>query len=167
MGAGTETAFRPAHAAPLPDDELFIVRAFDAPVALVFRMWEDPEHRARWWGPKDHVCKLLKQDFRPGGAWRACISSPQHGDSWHGGEFREIERDRRIVFTFTWDSGPAGGIETLVTVTFAEQHGMTIQTFHQSPFTSLERRDSHVVGWSQLLDREQAYIEAQARGDAS
>jgi len=164
MEARTETLATP-HGAPLPDDELFIVRAFDAPLPLVFRMWEDPEHRARWWGPKGFTCKHLVQEFRPGGAWRACISSPTVGESWHGGVFREIERDRRIVFTFTWDSGPAAGVETVITVTFAEQQGMTIQTFHQTPFTSVERRDSHVVGWSLLLDREQAYAEALAQGE--
>lgn len=163
MGQRPETA-APLHAASLRDDELFIVRAFDAPVPLVFRMWEDVEHRARWWGPKEFTCKYLKQDFRPGGAWRACIWSPMNGESWHGGVFREIDRDRRIVFTFAWDSGPAGGVETLITVTFAEVNGATIQTFHQTPFETVERRDSHVVGWSQLLDREQAYVEVRNRG---
>lgn len=153
------------HAAPLADDELFLVRVFDAPLPLVFRMWEDPAHRACWWGPKNYTCTHLEQDFRPGGAWRACITSPRTGDSWHGGVFQEIERDRRIVFTFAWDSGAAGGVETIVTVTFAEEQGMTVQTFHQTPFTSVERRDSHVVGWSLLLDREQAYAEALAQGE--
>ena len=163
MDARTDTA-RPAHGAPLADDELYIVRAFDAPVALVFRLWEDLEHRARWWGPKDYTCTHLEQDFRPGGAWRASFRRPAEAEQWQGGVFREIERDRRIVFTFTWDSGPAGGVETLVTVTFAEQNGSTIQTFHQTPFTSVERRDAHVVGWSQVLNRQQTYVESQAQG---
>ena len=166
MAAATDATLV-RHGQVLDDDELFLVRAFDAPVAVVFRMWEDVEHRARWWGPKAFTCTHLSQDFRPGGAWRACISSERWGDSWQGGVFREIERDRRIVFTFTWDSGPAGGVETVVTVTFAEENGMTIQTFHQTPFASVERRDSHVVGWSQLLDREQAYAETFAQGDQS
>lgn len=83
-----------------------------------------------------------------------------------GGVYAEIERDRRIVFTFTWDGGPAGAIETRVTVTFAEANGQTIQTFHQTPFASVERRDSHVTGWSGLLDRQQAYVEAASKGDA-
>jgi len=156
----------PAHGATLPDDELFIARAFAAPLPLVFRMWEDPEHRARWWGPKGRTCSHLAQDFRVGGAWRACLSSPT-GDSWHGGVFLEIERDRRIVFTFTWDEGPAAGVETVITVTFAEQNGMTIQTFHQTPFTSVERRNSHVVGWSLVLDSAQAYAEALAAQTSS
>lgn len=166
MDATTETRGKPAHGASLPDDELFLVRAFDAPIALVFRLWEDTAHRARWWGPKGFTCKSLTQDFRPGGAWRACIHSDKTGDSWHGGVFQAIERDRRIVFTFAWDSGPAGGVETVVTVTLAEENGMTIQTFHQTPFASVERRDSHVMGWSTLLDREQAYVEIQAQGNA-
>lgn len=164
MDARTDVA-APVHGASLRDDELLIVRAFDAPVALVFRMWEDLEHRARWWGPKGFTCKHIEQDFRPGGAWRACISSPEHGDIWHGGVFREIERDRRIVFTFAWDEGPAGGVQTVITVTLAEANGVTIQTFHQTPFTSVERRDSHVTGWSQLLDREQSHVEAFAKGE--
>jgi uncharacterized protein YndB with AHSA1/START domain len=164
MDARTEAAAA-AHPGPLADDELYIVRAFHAPLPLVFRMWEDPEHRARWWGPTGYTCTHLQQDFRPGGAWRACIASPATGESWQGGVFREIERDRRIVFTFTWDAGPAGGVETLVTVTFDERQGMTVQTFHQTPFASVERRDSHVVGWSQLLDREQAYAETLVKGD--
>ncbi|MFZ5721270.1 MAG: SRPBCC family protein [Pseudomonadota bacterium] len=166
MDARTDARSRP-HAASLPDDELFLARAFDAPVPLVFRMWEDINHRVRWWGPKGFTCRRFEQDFRPGGAWRACIFSPETGESWHGGTFREIERDRRIVFTFKWDSGPAGGVDTVVTVTFAEEHGVTIQTFHQTPFTSVERRDSHVVGWSQLLDNEQAYVESLAQGEKS
>ncbi|MBI1197387.1 MAG: SRPBCC domain-containing protein [Phenylobacterium sp.] len=166
MDARTD-APKPAHGASLPDDELFIVRAFSAPVPLVFRMWEDPEHRARWWAPKAFTCTHLKQDFRIGGAWRACIVSPETGESWQGGVFREIERDRRIVFTFAWDGGPSAGVETLVTVTFAERNGMTVQTFHQTPFLNVERRDAHVVGWSQLIDREQAYAETLAQGATS
>lgn len=163
MDARIEPAARP-HAASLPDDELFLVRAFDALVPLVFRLWEDIHHRVRWWGPKDFTCRHFEQDFRPGGAWRACIHSEKTGESWHGGVFQTIERDRRIVFTFKWDSGPAANVDTVVTVTFAEENGVTIQTFHQTPFTSVERRDSHVVGWSQLLDCEQSYVESLAPG---
>jgi uncharacterized protein YndB with AHSA1/START domain len=166
MDARAET-LAPDTGLPLRDDELFITRVFDAPAALVFRLWEDPEHRARWWGPKGYACTHMKQDFRPGGAWRACIVSPSGEESWQGGMFRQIERDRRLVFTFAWDAGPSAGVETVITVTFAEQNGMTIQTFHQTPFKSVERRNNHIVGWSLLLDRQQAYAEAFAQGEPS
>jgi uncharacterized protein YndB with AHSA1/START domain len=163
MDAGTEIS-APPRTTPLRDDELYIVRVFDAPAPLVFRMWEDPEHRARWWGPKGYICSFLEQDFRPGGRWRACFGSPATGEEWQGGEFLEVERDRRIVFTFVWDKGPSAGVETVVTVTLDERHGQTVQTFHQTGFKEVERRDAHIVGWSQLLDREQTYAESLTKG---
>lgn len=150
----------------MADHELLITRTFNAPVSLVFRIWEQREHRIRWWGPKNFTCTSFDQDFRPGGAWRACIVSDAYGESWMSGVFREIERDKRIVFTFAWEDGrDQPGIETIVTVTFTEQDGKTVQGFHQAPFLNIEGRDSHVVGWNECFDREQVYAESTATGE--
>jgi uncharacterized protein YndB with AHSA1/START domain len=149
----------------LADDELLIVRTFDAPVALVFQVWAEREHMQRWLGPKAFTCTSLELDFRPGGAWRACIVSDEYGESWMGGRFLEIEQNRRILYTFAWEDGrDQPGIETRVTVTFSEQAGKTEQRFHQTPFVSVESRDSHVGGWNECFDREQAYAEGLAHG---
>ena len=40
--------------------ELVVTRIFNAPRRLVFKMWTEPEHLARWWGPRG-----LYDDFRP------------------------------------------------------------------------------------------------------
>lgn len=152
---------------PLRDDELLIVRAFAAPLPLVFRMWEDAFHRMHWWAPRQCQCNHFEHAFEEGGAWRACFISETYGENWMGGVYREIERDKRIAFTFAWDAGPAGGIETVVTVTFAEANGQTIQTFHQTPFETVERRDSHITGWSGLIDRQLAHLETQVQGAQS
>ena len=149
----------------LADDELLITRIFDAPVALVFRIWEQPEHMQRWLGPEAFTCAKLEYDFRPGGKWRARIDSTSYGESWMGGQFREIEKNKRIVYSFTWEDGrDQPGMDTLVTVTFTEQDGKTIQSFHQSPFISVEARDSHIGGWNSCFNREQSYVEGLARG---
>jgi uncharacterized protein YndB with AHSA1/START domain len=153
-----------AQARALADDELLIERTFDAPVALVFRIWAERDHMIRWLGPKDFTCTSLELDFRPGGRWRACIVSDQYGENWMGGSFREIEKDKRIVFTFTWeDRADDPNAETLVTVTFAERDGKTVQSFHQAPFPDVEDRDSHVGGWTECFDRQQAYVERLAK----
>jgi uncharacterized protein YndB with AHSA1/START domain len=145
--------------AKLADDELLITRTFDAPAALVFKLWSEPEHMKRWMGPKDFVCPEVQIDFRVGGAYRAMIASPAHGENRFGGIYREIVRNRRLVFTFAWDNdGPSAGVETLVTITFEERDGKTVQTFHQSPFLNVERRDSHVGGWTQTFDKLGAYV---------
>jgi len=144
----------------LRDDELLIERTFDAPLALVFRVWSDRDHMRGWLGPADFTCTHLDYDFRVGGKWRACIASETYGENWMGGAFKEIEENRRIVYTFKWDGGDDGddGIETLITVTFVEKDGKTLQSFHQTPFASVESRDSHVGGWNESFDREQHYI---------
>lgn len=146
----------------MQDDELFIDREFDAPVALVWRLWEDVDHRRRWWAPKTFETLSLTSDFRVGGAWRACIASPEWGEKWHGGVYREIVRERRLTFTFAWDEGSGPTVETVVTVTLEEVGGKTHQRFHQTPFEDVATRDSHIGGWSGLLDKQAAYVAQQA-----
>lgn len=150
---------------PLRDNELLITRTFNAPVALVFRIWEDRDHMMRWLGPADFTCTHLDLDFRPGGKWRACIVSDAYGENWMGGEFKAIEKNRRIVYSFAWEEESGPGMLTEITVTFAEEDGKTVQQFHQTPFESVEMRDSHVGGWNESFDREQAYVEELARGE--
>jgi uncharacterized protein YndB with AHSA1/START domain len=82
--------------------------------------------------------------------------------------YREIEKDRRLVFTFAWENEElSAGIATLVTITFEARDGKTIQTFHQAPFLNLERRDWHVGGWSEIFDKEAAYAANIARERAA
>jgi uncharacterized protein YndB with AHSA1/START domain len=76
----------------------------------------------------------------------------------------EIEKDRRIVYTFAWEDGPnLPSVETLITVTFAEHDGKTVQRFHQAPFLDVESRDDHNHGWNQSFDKQQAYAESLAK----
>ena len=150
--------------ASLADDQLLIVRTFNAPAELVFQLWSEPEHFRRWMGPEGFDCPVAEMDFRVGGAYRGMLRSQAHGDDWFGGVYREIEPNRRLVFTFAWNNtGPSAGVETLVTITFEERGGKTVQTFHQTPFTSAERRDGHRKGWSQSFDKAQAYAERIAK----
>ena len=119
----------------LANDELLITRTFAAPASLLFALWSEPEHLKRWMGPHDFDCPHAEVDFRVGGAYRVLIKSATHGDNWFGGVYREIEPGRRLVFTFAWDNdGPSAGLETIVTLTFAERDGRTVQTFHQARF---------------------------------
>jgi uncharacterized protein YndB with AHSA1/START domain len=153
--------------ARLADDELLITRTFDAPAALLFALWSKPEHMKRWMGPADFSCPEAEIDFRVGGAYRAMIKSAQ-GENWFGGIYREIEPDRRLVFTFTWNNdGPSAGVETLVTITFEERGGKTVQTFHQKPFVNVESRDRHVGGWNGTFDKQQVYVAKIAKEQAA
>jgi len=44
-------------------------------------------------------------------------------------------------------------------VTFAEKEGGTVQSFHQTPFSTVAIRDSHIGGWNSLFNKQQLYVE--------
>lgn len=48
--------------------EFVLDRFFDAPRAMVWRAWTDPELLARWYGPNIETV-IHKFDLKPGGLW--------------------------------------------------------------------------------------------------
>jgi uncharacterized protein YndB with AHSA1/START domain len=136
-------------------DDLVITRVFQAPPALVFSAWTEPEHLAHWSGPRGFTTPHHEMDLRPGGRYRACLRSPEGVDHWVQGVYREIQPPARLVMTHAWENeGGQPGPETLITVTFTEEGlGQTRMHFRQAGFTSRESREGHQGGWSSSFDR--------------
>ena len=144
---------------PLADDELYLERIFAAPPQLVFDMWSKAEHMMTWLGPSNARCTGADLDFRVGGQWSARVELETSGVLLMAGRYLEIEAGRRIVKTFQWKSGE-GDPETVITLGFYDLgDGRTRQTFHQTPFVNVARRDRHVQGWSACFAHEQDYLD--------
>lgn len=140
--------------------ELLLTREFDAPVALVYSMWTDPDHMKVWFHPTDFTIEDAFMDFRPEGRWRWTIRGQSGADHTMAGVYREIEENRRIVFTHAWlDENGAPKHETLITVTFEELEDRTRLRFHQMEFESVSARDSHEDGWLGVLQSLQEHLE--------
>ncbi|PSB25617.1 SRPBCC domain-containing protein [Stenomitos frigidus] len=141
------------------DQELVITRVFDAPRSLLFKVWTEREHLMHWCAPRNFTIPFAEADFRPGGAWRTCLRSPEGKDYWVQGIYREIVEPERLVFTHAWeDEDGKSGHTTIVTVTFTDRDAKTTLTFHQALFESVEGRDAHRSGWSECLDCLEAYL---------
>jgi uncharacterized protein YndB with AHSA1/START domain len=140
--------------------ELTIERIFDAPRELVFKCWTEPEHLARWIGPKGFSGTILTCELREGGNYRAHMRGPDGQDHWQHGVFREIAPSERIVRTYCWTDadGRPTQPETLLTVTFADLGGRTRLTLHQAVFESVTACDEHRGGWSTAFDKLAEYI---------
>ncbi|HXV18260.1 MAG TPA: SRPBCC domain-containing protein, partial [Gemmatimonadaceae bacterium] len=80
-------------------DELMIVREIDAPIALVWKAWTDPEIMKLWSAPKGFTIRENQGELRPGGEWRSTMHTPEGKDLQLGGEYREIREPNRLVFT--------------------------------------------------------------------
>jgi len=105
------------------DNEIRIVRDFDAPASLVFRAWTSPELVARWWHADRGSVTSIDIDLRVGGGWRYVMVATAGFEVAFHGEFREIVPDERLVTTEVYEGAPDD--EAVTTTTFAETDGRT------------------------------------------
>jgi uncharacterized protein YndB with AHSA1/START domain len=137
------------------DRVLTMTRSFDAPPALLFKLWTQPEHIVRWWGPRGYRLSHCSMDVRPGGAWRMCMRSTEGKEHWIHGVYQEIVPPERLVFTYIND---ADGHEMLVTLNFAARDARTEMSFRQAVFLNVAERDGHNFGWSSTMELLAEYV---------
>ena len=141
--------------------ELLITRTFEAPRRLVFKMWTEPEHLVRWWGPRGFATISSRMNVRPGGIWSRSMRAPDGRIIRKSGVYREIVAPERLVLTYVTDDAEGNsGPETLVTVTFTDLGGKTRLTLHQVAFQSVAARDDHRRGWTGALERLAKHLSA-------
>jgi uncharacterized protein YndB with AHSA1/START domain len=81
-------------------DALVIERTFDAAVDLIWKMWTDPEHFQKWYGPKGFTVPVADMELRIGGQRLICMASPDGSmKMWTTGEYVEIVPNQRLVYT--------------------------------------------------------------------
>lgn len=135
---------------------LEIDRVFDAPRALLWRLWRDPEHMVRWHGPEGIALTACEIDFRVGGKWRRCMSRGEGHEHWIHGEYLEIAEPNRLSFTYI---NEGDGFETVVTMDFiATADNRTRMLFTQTPFISRPERDGHGRGWVSGFETMSRYL---------
>jgi uncharacterized protein YndB with AHSA1/START domain len=55
---------------------LTVTAEFDAPVARVWRLWDDPRLLERWWGPPSYPATVVDHDLTPGGTVSYYMTGP-------------------------------------------------------------------------------------------
>ena len=141
------------------DREIRFTRVVDAPRDLVFEAHSSCEHMSNWWGPRKYEFASCDIDFRPGGKWRIVQKAEGEEHGFHG-EYREIVRPERIVWTFEYEGMP--GHVSVDTVTFDEEDGKTTIT-GTSVYDTKEDRDGMLQsgmesGLAEGLDRLDEYL---------
>ncbi len=106
------------------DNELRIVRVFDAPVKLVWEAWTDVKHVVNWWGPRGFTLTSKSKEVRPGGKWIYTMHGPDGVDWPNIATYHEVEEYSKLVY----DHGATETTEPLfrVTVTFKEENNKTV-----------------------------------------
>ena len=86
MSATARTAAKPISETEV---EVVLTRVFDAPRALVFKIWTEPHHLAKWWGPRDFTNPVCELDVRVGGKILIHMHAPDGTVYPMTGTFRE------------------------------------------------------------------------------
>lgn len=152
-------------------------RLFDAPRALVWQCFTEPERMQAWWGSKGCTVVASNMDFRVGGTYHGAMRDPAGRVMWAKFVYREIVAPERLVWVHSF-SDEAGGLTRhplsptwpltlLTTVTFEEQPGgKTKLMLRWSPFdaTAEEQKTFDAAhggmtqGWGGSFERLDAYL---------
>jgi uncharacterized protein YndB with AHSA1/START domain len=113
------------------DREIVITRTFRARPYVVFDAWTKPEYVRRWWAPASRGVEVVEceADLRPGGSYRYVIARGEAERYAFFGEYREIARPTRLVYTQIFEPFPDSAV--IVTVTFEEHDGRTKLVSHE------------------------------------
>lgn len=136
--------------------ELIVTRTFNAPVHIVFEAWSNPELFKRWWVPKSVGMSLVScdMDIRTGGTYRLVFRHPASDQPMaFFGTYKEVTPNKRIVWTNEESDQGA-----LTTVTFEEDAGKTLVTFHER-YPTKEALDEAIAGSAEGLPEQFAQLD--------
>ncbi len=142
---------RPSELAP----PLRLERTFAASPEEVFDAWTSPEVLKRWWAPdprwESPGCDV---DLRVGGSYVLRIQDPAGPVYAVTGEYREVTRPQRLVYTWQWLGEGALHPDnvSVVTVEFVPDGERTTVVLEHAGLASEESRARHDHGWAGALD---------------
>ena|SRR5438105_6227198 len=138
---------------------LEIKRVINAPRARVYAAWTDPAQLKEWFGPENVQTRKITADAREGGEFRWDLINPEGEDMTIRGEFRELQPDRKIVFTWQFDDDEDWKSHvSVVTVDLSDRDsGTELRLIHEQLPTK-QFRDGHNQGWNSALNKLEKFV---------
>jgi uncharacterized protein YndB with AHSA1/START domain len=138
----------------LTQASLRVSKTIRADPERLFQAWTDPKHLAQWWhlSGEGWTFSEATVDLREGGRYRLGMRGPDGKEYVAVGEYIEIRRPTRLVFSWHWLTASGRGPETLVTVEFhsTSSHETEVVLTHIR-VSEENTRAGFERGWNQLL----------------
>ncbi|MCL4245778.1 MAG: SRPBCC domain-containing protein [Candidatus Dadabacteria bacterium] len=122
---------------------VIVKRVIKADPGRVFEAFTKPEIMSRWFYGMENGTSEVSNTLEVGGGFRINMRSPDGAEYMHTGEYRDIQPNERLVFT--WNSDYAQ--DTVVTVSFRPVPDGTEVTIEHELLTASER-EPHRRGWT-------------------
>ncbi len=123
---------------------------------MIFRAWTEPKQMSQWFCPQEVDLRGLTADVKVGGAFRIHMAS-QKGDHIAIGTYQEIVPNKRVRFTWSWETYAMP--DSVVTVDFEDLGKTTRVTLLHEGLPDQEDADQHAHGWSSMMEKIAGLIE--------
>ena len=131
-----------------------IKRLIKAPPDQVYAAWTDPAQLKQWFGPENVQTRDLIADACVGGKFRWDLINSEGEKMTCRGEYRELQQDKKIVFTWQWeDDEDWENHVSIVTVELDDADGGTELRLTHEHLPNEESRVGHTRGWNSALDK--------------
>lgn len=118
---------------------LRIIKALNAPIALVWQVWTNPEDLAKWWAPAGFTTTIHKMNVQEGEEWLLTIHGPDGKNYPNKSIFGEIIPFKKFVYnhfnpnfigTATFESqGDKTSMEWTMLFETEEMYDIVVKTF--------------------------------------
>jgi uncharacterized protein YndB with AHSA1/START domain len=135
---------------------LTLKRRFNAAPEKVYAAWTQPAQIAQWFGPDAGGVQRAETDLRAGGRFTIAFNTEDGEEHQVNGVYREVVRNKKLVFTWAWRSTPER--ESLVTVLIEPDGDGSLLTLTHEQFFDEAARDRHSHGWTGSLDKLERYL---------
>ena len=141
---------------------LTLTRTFDAPRQLVWDAWTQPEHIAKWWGPRGMKTNIKKHDFKVGGDWEFVMPMPDGKEFISYGTYSQIEAPELLETSANFIPMTEG--VTLV-ASFSEagdQTDFVFKVIHPTEeYCKQQEEMGFYNGWGSVFEGLNAYLQSQ------
>lgn len=144
----------------MDDNRIKITRTFNAPLEKVWEAWTNPETMKKWYSPDYMTTPDVSSDLTVGGSYSIHMHADQGPDGkpmdvTAVGKYKEIEENKKLVFTWRWDGSPEE--ESMVTVEM-EEEGDSKTKLTLTHDGLRETNGEHTKGWESTFDNLDKYL---------
>lgn len=130
-----------------PETDLSFSLTLNAPRAVIWQCWTQPQHLKEFFVPKPHFVDSCDIDLRVGGRFNTVMNVEGNSMS-NEGVFLEIVPEKKLVFTDAYQEGwkPAADPFMTAIIDLADTDGGTFYTVTRG--TDLPKRAKRIRTWA-------------------
>lgn len=148
----------------MTNSEVKITKVFNVPIDKVWDALTNPESIKQWHAPEGMTNPEVTGELLVGGKYKIVMeghnmpNESYNGIMSVGGEYIEIDKPHKLVFTWLWDGAPAQTHTTTVSMTLNDMGDKTELELIHNGFADDNMMLEHNAGWESTLTKLEKFL---------